>query len=108
MKKSSCCSSSWRWWEGWPRSRAAADAPQQATPTFYKDVLPILQDKCQTCHRPGGANLGGMVAPMSFVDYKETRAWAKSIAKQVDAEDDAAVARVARVPWRVRQRAHAR
>jgi mono/diheme cytochrome c family protein len=64
---------------------AAADAPQQATPTFYKDVLPILQDKCQTCHRPGGANLGGMVAPMSFVEYKETRAWAKSIAKQVEA-----------------------
>ena len=27
---------------------AAADAP-----TFYKDVLPILQANCQTCHRPG-------------------------------------------------------
>ena len=64
---------------------AAADAPQ-ATPTFYKDVLPILQQKCQTCHRPGGANLGGMVAPMSFTDYKETRAWAKSIARQVEAK----------------------
>src|SRR5262245_27450158 len=65
---------------------AAADAPQQATPTFYKDVLPILQDKCQSCHRPGGANLGGMVAPMSFTEYKETRAWAKSIARQVEAK----------------------
>ena len=64
---------------------AAADAPQ-ATPTFYKDVLPILQEKCQTCHRAGGANLGGMVAPMSFTDYQETRAWAKSIARQVEAK----------------------
>jgi mono/diheme cytochrome c family protein len=62
---------------------AAADAPQ-VTPTFYKDVLPILQEKCQTCHRAGGANLGGMVAPMAFTEYKETRAWAKSIAKQVE------------------------
>jgi mono/diheme cytochrome c family protein len=64
---------------------AAADAPQ-ATPTFYQDVLPILQQKCQTCHRAGGANLGGMVAPMSFTDYQETRAWAKSIARQVEAK----------------------
>ncbi|HVR29916.1 MAG TPA: alkyl hydroperoxide reductase [Thermoanaerobaculia bacterium] len=63
---------------------AAADAPQ-AAPTFYKDVLPILQESCQTCHRTGGANLGGMVAPMSFTTYDETRAWAKSIAKQVEA-----------------------
>ena len=21
--------------------------------TFHKDVLPVLQAKCQTCHRPG-------------------------------------------------------
>jgi mono/diheme cytochrome c family protein len=64
---------------------AAADAPQ-ASPTFYKDVLPILQEKCQTCHRPNGANLGGMVAPMAFTTYEETRAWAKSIARQVDSK----------------------
>ena len=24
-----------------------------ATPTFHKDVLPILQKNCQACHRPG-------------------------------------------------------
>lgn len=51
--------------------------------TFYKDVLPILQQNCQVCHRPGGANLGGMVAPMSFTTYDETRPWVKSIAQQV-------------------------
>src|ERR1039457_6840744 len=24
-----------------------------AQPTFYRDVLPILQQHCQSCHRPG-------------------------------------------------------
>ncbi len=55
------------------------------TPTFYGEVLPILQENCQVCHRPNGANLGGMVAPMAFTSYEETRPWAKSIAKQVEA-----------------------
>ncbi|PCJ56330.1 MAG: hypothetical protein COA73_12425 [Candidatus Hydrogenedentota bacterium] len=51
--------------------------------TFYKDVLPVLQENCQVCHRPSGANLGGMVAPMAFESYKETRPWAKAMAKAV-------------------------
>ena len=25
--------------------------------TYYKDVLPIMQENCQTCHRPSGANI---------------------------------------------------
>jgi len=41
--------------------------------TFYKDVLPVLQKNCQSCHRPGEA------APMTFLDYKSTRPWAKAI-----------------------------
>jgi hypothetical protein len=41
--------------------------------TFNKDVLPILQKNCQTCHRPGE------VAPMSFLTYESTRPWAKAI-----------------------------
>ncbi|REJ80762.1 MAG: hypothetical protein DWQ36_10680 [Acidobacteria bacterium] len=61
-----------------------ADA-KGGTPTFHRDVLPVLQQNCQVCHRPGGANLGGMVAPMSFTSYDEVRPWAKSIARQVDA-----------------------
>lgn len=43
-------------------------------PTFYKDVLPILQNHCQRCHRPGE------VAPMPLVTYEETRIWAPAIA----------------------------
>jgi hypothetical protein len=41
--------------------------------TFNKDVLPILQNNCQVCHRPGE------VAPMSFLTYESTRPWAKAI-----------------------------
>jgi len=62
---------------------AAAAVDVQSEVTFTKDVLPILQENCQTCHRPFGLNLGGMVAPMSFMNYAETRPWAKSIARQV-------------------------
>lgn len=41
--------------------------------TFNRDVLPILQRNCQSCHRPGE------VAPMSFLSYESTRPWAKAI-----------------------------
>jgi hypothetical protein len=63
---------------------ASTSKDTTSTPTFFKDVLPVLQENCQTCHRPDGANLGGMVAPMSFIDYEGTRPWAKSIARQVE------------------------
>jgi len=55
--------------------------------TFTKDVLPILQEKCQFCHRPGGDNIAGMVAPMSLMSYKEVRPWAKAISKAVVSKD---------------------
>jgi hypothetical protein len=61
---------------------AAAEVPQQVT--FTKDVLPILQRECQTCHRPSGLNMSGMIAPMSLMDYTEVRPWAKSIARVVE------------------------
>src|SRR5262245_36110151 len=51
-----------------------ARSSDQASPvTFNKDVLPILQENCQVCHRPGE------VAPMSFLTYESTRPWAKAI-----------------------------
>src|SRR5260370_5527504 len=35
--------------------QASAALPQSnpAVPTFYRDVLPILEKHCQNCHRPG-------------------------------------------------------
>jgi hypothetical protein len=47
--------------------------------TFDKDILPILQRNCQTCHRPG------QVAPMSFLTYQSTRPWAKAMKAAVAA-----------------------
>src|SRR2546430_1402849 len=41
--------------------------------TFHKDVEPILQKNCQSCHRPG------QIAPMSFLTYQDTRPWAKAM-----------------------------
>jgi hypothetical protein len=54
---------------------AAAIAGPPAT--FHKDVLPILEKRCQECHRPGE------IAPMSLLTYADTRPWAKSIREAV-------------------------
>src|ERR1700739_2347815 len=51
---------------------ASAAGPAGAV-TFNKDVVPILQRNCQTCHRPGN------IAPMSFLSYETTRPWAKAM-----------------------------
>jgi len=51
----------------------AQDSPKPRAVTFNRDVLPILQKNCQTCHRPGE------IAPMSFLTYTDARPWAKSI-----------------------------
>ena len=41
--------------------------------TFSKDIAPILQRSCQSCHHPNS------VAPMSLMTYEEVRPWARSI-----------------------------
>ena len=43
--------------------------PNNPLPTFTKDVAPILQKHCQSCHRPGEA------APFSMLTYEDTRPW---------------------------------
>lgn len=62
------------------------DAPTGAGPTFTRDILPILQNNCQECHRPSGNNFSGMVAPMALMTFEEVRPWAKGIAKHVKAK----------------------
>jgi len=52
---------------------ALGQEPNNPPPTFTKDVAPILQKHCQTCHRPGEA------APFSMLTYEETRPWALMI-----------------------------
>jgi hypothetical protein len=48
-----------------------------ATPTFSKDVAPILYQNCANCHRPGE------IAPMSLLTYENVRPWARAIREQV-------------------------
>ena len=57
----------------------AQAAPAQVT--FTKDVAPILQKSCQTCHRPG------MMAPMSLLTYQDARPWARSIKAKVSSRE---------------------
>ena len=64
-----------------------ASAATEAEATYYKDVLPIVQENCQTCHRPSGHNISGLVAPMSFMSYEETRPWARAIARKVESRE---------------------
>ena len=56
---------------------AAMAATPYSNVTYYKDVLPIMQKNCQSCHRPGE------IAPTSFLTYESTRPWAEAIKEAV-------------------------
>ncbi len=59
----------------------AQSAPPAPAPTFTKDIAPILQRSCQSCHRQGE------IAPMALTTYQEVRPWARSIKSRVVARD---------------------
>jgi mono/diheme cytochrome c family protein len=50
---------------------AQAQTPGEVT--YTKDIAPILQRSCQSCHRADGAG------PMPLTTYEEVRPWARSI-----------------------------
>src|SRR5262245_50315259 len=54
-----------------------ADNSVPTSVTFSRDVAPILQNHCQSCHRPGEA------APMALLTYEQVRPWSKSIREKV-------------------------
>jgi hypothetical protein len=54
-------------------SGLAATEPAEPAVTFYRDVVGILQERCQSCHRPGE------IGPMPLRTYNEVRPWAKAI-----------------------------
>jgi hypothetical protein len=66
-----------------PASAGTAGTTSQsgvaAVPTFYRDVLPILQRHCQRCHRPG------QIAPMPLLTYAQARPWATAMREAVRA-----------------------
>ncbi len=54
-----------------------AGANGAQAPTFYKNVVGIFQEKCQSCHRPN------QIGPFSLLDYQSARPWAKAIKSAV-------------------------
>ena len=70
---------------------SAAPATVPGEVTFSRDIAPILQRSCQTCHHPDG------VAPMSLVTYADVRPWARAIKQRTSIGPKAGVM----PPWYV-------
>jgi mono/diheme cytochrome c family protein len=58
---------------GCPIARATAGKAPATPVTYYRDVLPILQNHCQQCHRPGE------VGPFSLMTFRQASNWASDI-----------------------------
>lgn len=55
----------------------AVPAKSESSPAFYRDVFPILQQHCQSCHRPGE------IAPFPLETYQQVKGWAGAITADV-------------------------
>ena len=58
-------------------SQGSAGTHAAMAPTFYRDVLPILQQHCESCHRVDG------IAPMPFQTYDQARSYAEAIRRAI-------------------------
>jgi hypothetical protein len=56
------------------RAQSQSQTKSPTTPTFYRDISPILQHHCETCHRSAG------IAPMPLQTYTEAARYAAAIA----------------------------
>ena len=54
-----------------PHPARATSRRSDGKVTYHRDVLPILQNHCQECHRPGE------VGPFSLMTYKQAVNWAE-------------------------------
>jgi hypothetical protein len=59
----------------------AAQQDRAQEVTFTKDIAPILQRSCQSCHRRGA------IAPMSLMTYEEVRPWAGAIKRKTSSRE---------------------
>ncbi len=57
---------------------SAPTPPPAAEVTYSRDVAPILQARCQSCHRPG------QIGPFALESFDDATRWAASIAEAVD------------------------
>lgn len=58
---------------GCPIEKMDAKPATDGAVTFHRDIEPILQAHCQTCHRPGE------VGPFSLLTYQQAKKWADDI-----------------------------
>src|SRR5688500_7798875 len=56
---------------------AAPDADSSRSPTFAREIAPIVYERCATCHRPGEAG------PFSLLTYDDVRKRARQISEVV-------------------------
>ena len=56
---------------------ACAVVTPSSAQTFTKEVAPIFNKSCASCHHEG------TVAPMSLMTYKDARPWARAIKERV-------------------------
>jgi peroxiredoxin len=77
---------------GCPLPGAARVEAAKPTTTYHRDVLPILQSACQSCHRPGE------VGPFSLMTYAQAVKWADDLVGETKARR--------MPPWRPAQRGH--
>jgi len=62
---------------GCPLNRVKKPEKTEGLVTFHRDVQPILQTRCQVCHRPGD------VAPFPLMTFAEALNWADDIKEYV-------------------------
>jgi hypothetical protein len=62
-------------------SGAPLDPAPATTPTFSRDVAPILYRSCVECHRSTG------MAPMALMSFEDVRPWARAIRSKVSSRE---------------------
>ena len=58
---------------------SCSKSPSPGAPTYCRDIAPVLNANCVTCHRPGE------VAPFSLLTYKDVQKHGKTVATVVKA-----------------------
>ena len=53
-----------------------ADDPVSTNVTFNREIIRIIQRKCEPCHAPGGL-------AMSLSDYRDARAWGRAVREEL-------------------------
>ena len=59
---------------GW--APVKADDPVSTSVSFNREIIRIIQRKCEPCHAPGGL-------AMSLSDYRDARAWGRAIREEL-------------------------